>query len=312
MASEPYRGKEGISAKILAHSVTSWGKEIVTFELEYPRFIHPEFMTHRLFSRNCASSRAIPEKKMHSLIEKRPAVPVSWGKNQAGMQAYEECTTLVKWNGMELSGRDAWLKARDGALQASDALAEAGYHKQIVNRITEPFQMIKTVLTATELANFFYLRDHHMAQPEIRELAKCMLEVLRVSKPILRSREGNASAKDWYHLPYLSDQEREQHSLDDIVKISVARCAAVSFRNEDYPVEKCREVYDRLVGGNPKHSSALEHAALVMERRACIISGQTLIFENGVSHVGKDGEQWSGNFRGWIQQRKLLPGESVW
>jgi len=311
------QGQGGISAKVLAHSKSEWNKEIITFELEYPRFIHAEFMTHRLFSRNCASSRAIPHKKMTELIRSRPAMPVFWGKNQTGMQAYEELDpskSCVEIGGMRMTPAVAWVTGMDHALEVSEALAEAGFHKQIVNRITEPYQMIKTVVTATEYANFFHLRNHHMAQPEIRELAKCMLEALEKSIPVKRGWGGYT--KDAYHLPYVSDDERRQYPIEDLIKMSVARCAAVSYRNEDYTLDKSKEVYARLIDGDRKHSSALEHVASVMKsEKASAISANVEIvidIEEGVSHIDMEGRQWSGNFKGWVQHRKMLKDECVW
>jgi thymidylate synthase ThyX len=80
-----------ISAKIIADSISEseYGDRITTFELEYPRFIHGELMTHRLFSRNAASSRAIPINKMMDQVLTAPAMPVEWGLNKSGMQAEE-------------------------------------------------------------------------------------------------------------------------------------------------------------------------------------------------------------------------------
>jgi hypothetical protein len=301
-------GEGHISAKVLAHSITEWGKEIVTFELEYHRFIHAEIMTHRLFSRNCASSRAIPTKKMLALIRGQPAVPIFWGKNQAGMQAVEECSEKIKWKGGKATPEKFWLSAMDGSLSEAEAFAIAGYHKQVVNRLTEPFQMIKVVVTATEFANFFHLRLHEAVQPELRELARCMKEALSKSKPMLRVR-GEITSEKEYHLPYVSEEERHTLKIEDLIVVSVARCAAISYRNEDYPLEKCKEVYSRLIGGDRIHGSALEHIA-----RSMFVSKdpEFLELEEGVTHSDRNKDLWSGNFKGWIQYRKLLMGECVW
>jgi len=332
-----YLGKNNIKATVIADSISPTNKRIITFELEYPRFIHAEFMTHRQFSRNCASSRAIPTKKMLQVIQSTPAIPVFWGRNQAGMQANTENDELVKYEDKEYNVLTFWHMAKESAISFFSALSDANYHKQITNRIVEPFQMIKTVVTATEYDNFFWLRNHSMAQPEIQELARCMLEARKLSKPVERhflTKSNNINLlpesvkalmplerikvellkleKLSYHFPYLSDEEREQYDIEDCIKISVARCAAVSYRNEDYPLEKCREVYARLISDSRKHSSAMEHVAQVMKSNVVesIKDMKTLFLTvPGVTHVDAQLQLWSGNFQGWIQHRKLIEGE---
>ena len=77
-----------ISVKVIADSISAHTKQrITTLELEYPRFIHAELMTHRVFSRNSSSSRAIPIQTMINHIKATTAIPIHWGKNQSGMQA---------------------------------------------------------------------------------------------------------------------------------------------------------------------------------------------------------------------------------
>jgi len=181
-------GKGGIRATIIADSISQWGKRLTTFELEYPRFIHAEIMTHRLLSRNCASSRAIPSKKMFNLIEQSPAIPIHWGKNQTGMQAYKEHDQLINYEEIDYTPKELWHKAKSSAISYAYTMSEAGYHKQITNRLVEPFQMIKAVISATEYDNFYWLRNHHAAQPEIKEVAECMLNAYNISEPVLRAR----------------------------------------------------------------------------------------------------------------------------
>src|SRR3990167_7019338 len=151
--------KKNISAIIVADSISRDGHRITTFELEYPRFIHAEFMTHRHFSTNAASSRAIPVKTQLQTIKGNTAHPIHWGANQA------------------------WMEARNHAILFADRFNDAKYHKQIVNRLTEPFSHIKVVCTATEYDNFFWLRCHPDAQPEIQELANQMFALRKESVP---------------------------------------------------------------------------------------------------------------------------------
>lgn len=179
-----------ISAKVVADSVGRHSPRLTTMLLRYPRWIHAEFMTHRVFSRNAASSRAIPVEKLIKDVLDDPAVPLSWGKNQKGMQAGEACGALVSapvpmaYGGRRLEleqskGRpreEAWLNGRDLAVMSAKAFAAAGYHKQIVNRLLEPFSHITVVVTATQWSNFFALRRHPEAEPHIRLLADRMWE----------------------------------------------------------------------------------------------------------------------------------------
>lgn len=165
-------GKGGISARVIADSVSPDNIRITTFELEYPRFIHSEFMTHRLFSRNSSSTRAIPVSKMIELIEENPAMPIHWGENNPGMQSNKELDPTRKQ-----AAEGLWKSCLNSVIShvkvMSDKIGING-HKQWVGRWLEPATFMKVVVTATEYNNFFWLRDHADAQPEIRELARVM------------------------------------------------------------------------------------------------------------------------------------------
>ena len=185
-----------ITAEIIEHSISPSGVEIITWVLEYPRFIHSEFMTHRMFSRNSASSRAIPIERMIQTIQENPAIPVHWGKNQSGMQAKEEL------QGIELeAAQDEWKYAMNSAILHSSRLHKIGVHKQIANRVTEPYQHMKVVMTTTEHTNWFWLRDHSDAQPEIGGveggLAKVMKKAYNASTPV-------QLYPGMWHLPYVN------------------------------------------------------------------------------------------------------------
>lgn len=295
-----------IKAEIIAHSKSSVnGKEIVTFELEYPRFIHGELMTHRLFSRNAASSRAIPVAKMIEQVSNSPAVPCHWGKNQPGMQAKEELS------GDELYDvKQYWDFAAEKAANYADLMNKKGAHKQIVNRILEPFQMMKTVVTATEFDNFFWLRKHPDAQPEIKMLAEKMWEALKESDPV------TLESGDW-HTPYFGDGywlEGCGISLEDALAISSSCCAQVSYRLLDDSLEKARDIYAKLVESKPVHASPFEHQATPMgyttDGEGCWwINGDSMV---GVTHADRNGQLWSGNFKSWIQHRQLIPDNTCW
>lgn len=307
-----------ISAKIIAHSKSSVnGKEIVTFELEYPRFIHAELMTHRLFSRNAASSRAIPVAAMIEQVRTNPALPVHWGANQAGMQAQKALSQTLQRSAMYL-----WRQAARIAASTAEQMVKLNLHKQVANRILEPFQMMKTVVTATEFDNWFWLRKHADAQPEIRVLAEKMWEALEASGGVV------IAPGDW-HVPYFKgdifdgvwcDECDESVSLEDALAISSSCCAQVSYRKLDDSVEKARTIYARLVESEPVHASPFEHQATPMEptdKWDCTDDGVNIArwpytWEQGITHAGRDGKLWSGNLCGFIQHRQLIPNNACW
>jgi hypothetical protein len=315
-------GKCGIKATILADSISEAGVRLLTFEIEYPRLILAELNTHRDKSRNSFSSRAVPFEKMLTQLSGRP---VRFGANQAGMQDKgEDYTVPVMFGEAQRSPESAWETAKDTAIAFARKFYEAGYHKQVYNRLLEPWQMQKTVISGTEWDNFFWLRDDLAADPTIDELARVMREAKDVSKPEL------LKAGEW-HLPYIdvirgNDERRiygsfsshpyesepakafTEYTLEDAIKVSCARCAAVSYRNEGYDLEKSIELYERLVGSDKKHASALEHCATPMERRPGLPPPNA--WEHGVSHMDNKCRLWSGNFRGWIQYRKTIKGEN--
>lgn len=306
-------GKEGISATILADSVSSVsGKRITTFELEYPRLIHSELMTHRLFSRNAASSRAIPIKKKIKMIWNNPAMPVHWGKNQPGMQAKAEI------QGFKRSlAKFAWKTASTVACISTYTLFKLGIHKQIVNRILEPFERYKVVLTATEYENWFWLRDHEDAQPEIRELAGVMNEARRLSNP------KTLYPGEW-HLPYVHTQrdlagpiqyvvDGKEIDLETAQQVSASCCAQVSYRVLNQSIEKAKDIFDKLINSVPVHASPTEHQATPMkcfDQLSYVAAGND--FEDGITHVKTNNnlnecDLWSGNLCSWIQYRQLIP-----
>lgn len=265
-----------ITAKVIAHSINRFhSKPIITLQLRYPRFIHSELMTHRDFSRNASSSRAIPTPKMIEQVRNEPAMPVHWGKNQPGMQAFEE----VHPADMALA-KGLWLQAAKEAADLAEEMHALGLHKQVINRILEPFQYISVIVTATEWDNFFELRNHADADPTIKALAQAMLAAIEGSTPRL------LEDHEW-HLPYVTDEERANMDWATLCKVSAARCARVSYLTHDGAtpsIEKDLALYERLVGSRPLHASPIEHQALPAPE----------------AH-----NRW-GNFNGWIQNRKLI------
>ena len=277
-----------IKAEIIADSISPKGFRLTTFVLEYPRFIHAEVMTHRVFSKNAASSRAIPIEKMIDQVFENPAMPVWWGKNQSGMQAKEELDEYNKSEAIRI-----WLQARADAIRHTHALSKIGAHKQIANRLLEPWFNIRVILTGTDFGNFFALRAHPDTQPEFQELAYKMLEAYNASTP-------KEIIEGQWHIPFGDQMDDERVRLlsekiqtpENKVKlmIAVARCARVSYFNfegkDDY--EKDVSTCEKLFGSVPRHLSPAEHVAMCTNL-----------------------EEYYGNFRGWKQYRKFFEDECL-
>ena len=298
-----------ISAKIICDSIAN-GVRLTTFELEYPRFIHSEFMTHRMLSKNSASSRAIPIKAMHKHLEEVPQYPSRWGKNQPGMQAKED---LTEYN--QMAAKDIWDAARRQAISHSVILDQIGAHKQIANRVTEPYMQMKVVCSGTDYKNFFWLRDHEDADPTIQDLAqKMVLEYEQSTPEPLRLGE--------WHLPYIERRivglnieyalpgVEKAISLEDAKIISASCCAQVSYRKLDDDLAKAQMIYDKLINSQPVHASPVEHQATPIPEED-LLHWDPRSWPQGVTHVDGAGQLWSGNFRGWIQHRQLIKNHSV-
>jgi thymidylate synthase ThyX len=299
----------GFDAKVLADSVSPAGHRLTTLEATFPRFILAEFNTHRVFSRNSASSRAIPVAKQLRRVLDDPYVPIEFGSNKPGMQA-----------GPALMGaaRDAaeaeWLAARDDAVRhvlglitspenvaayddlhacleaAKGSLKEPpaewlNVHKQVANRLLEPFMWHTVIVSATTWSNFFNLRCHPDAQPEIRLIASKMREAVERSVPT------RLEPEEW-HLPLVGEAEREETvSAEELAKVAIGRCARVSYLTHDGSRDLAADValYDRLLESG--HMSPMEHVARPMT----------------AAELAE--REWSGNFQGWVAHRKLIVGE---
>jgi thymidylate synthase ThyX len=300
----------GFEAKVLADSVAPAGQRLTTLEATFPRFILAEFNTHRVFSRNSASSRAIPVAKQLRRVLDDPYVPIEFGSNKPGMQAGPALTGAA---------RDAaeaeWLQARDDAVRhvlglitspenvanfedlhecleaAQGSLKEPpaewlNVHKQVANRLLEPFMWHTVIVSSTTWENFFNLRCHPDAQPEIRLIATKMRDAVE------RSVSTRLEPDEW-HLPLIGEAEREEASSpEELAKISIGRCARVSYLTHAGTRDLSADItlYDRLLESG--HMSPMEHVARPM------------------TPVELERSEWSGNFQGWIAHRKLIPGES--
>lgn len=261
-----------ISAKIVAHSKTDFAPDIYTVAVRYPRIIHAEAKTHRVLTidgeeyefiqdvslmddrdlnRNASSSRAVPIDTIIAQVLDDPAMPVAWGRNQSGMQA-----------GAEIDDPDAavreWLRARDSAVEHARALAKLGLHKQIVNRVLEPFSHISVIITATEWTNFFDLRCHPAADPTMRAVAEAIAAAMQSSEAT------KLDHGDW-HLPYITTEERASvKDMEFLAMMSAARCARVSYLNHDGTRPNVeRDIKLAQLLRDESHMSPFEHQAYV-------------------------------------------------
>lgn len=263
--------------RVIEDSLNPYNKiRITTLQLRYWRGIHAEFMTHRVFSRNASSSRAIPVSTFLKQVWNDPATPVHWGANQPGMKARTELTGFKKWFAQfmwKTSGKMVcclvWLTNK-----------VSSPHKQVFNRLLEPWQYISVIVTSTEWDNFFELRNHPDAQPEIQELAREMKYAMDNSKPTER----------YTHIPYITGSDRialgQDASTGRLMQISTARCARVSYFTHDKQIpeiEKDLKLFNDLVGSVPIHASPTEHQAEAL-----------------------DSEEFNKNFRGWSQFRNIV------
>lgn len=275
------------TATVVADSCYNTGAgrraRITTFQLRYPRLVHSELMTHRVFSRNASSSRAIPVAKMLEQVRNDPAAPYVWTTNKPGMQGdiVTDPELIAKYDQM-------WIEAAHQAANNAEVLMKEGLHKQVVNRILEPFQWISVIVTATEWDNFFELRIHGDADPTIKRLAEVMHDAMAESIP-------DTLLADEYHLPYITAEEREIYLPEYLAKVSSARCARVSYLTHDGEnpdVLKDIALFEKLIVSRPMHASPVEHQARPAsnnERSSGLLCG----------NLSPD----------WVQHRKLLERE---
>lgn len=256
--------------EVIADSLSPRGERLTTLCCIYPRYIHAEVMTHRVFSRNTSSSRAIPVSRLIKKAETEPVIPIMV-KNQAGMQADHFVDT-----NSTIDSLSEWNKARLNAIKSAQRLSDLGIHKQIVNRLLEPFTTITTLISSTEWSNFFDLRITEHAQQETCLLAARMRDAMTASIPVQLD-YGE------YHLPFIREDDPIL-SMEDLKKVSVARCARVSYLNHNSKKPdtlKDKELHDMLK--ESKHASPFEHVAT----------------------PSRD-DRFYGNFRGWLQYRKEI------
>ena len=297
-----------INVKLLQHSISLAGISMYSFEAEIPRIILAEWNTHGMLNTNAQSSRAVPVNKLIEQVRNNPYIPSYWGKNQKGMQAYEECNELVNNMPREVF----WANCVKTACDSAKALSDAGYHKQIVNRGIEPYSHTKLVISGTEWNNFFNLRIHKDAEPNIRDMAIKVYQLMNES-------EGITLKNGEWHLPYITRKKSsfggitywyksQKLSLATAIKISLACVAQVSYRTLNTDPEIIERIHNNLFpsNGDPIHGSPAQHLATPFKEAQC--KGD---WQEGETHRDRDGYSWSAQLRGWCQYRKLIPNENV-
>lgn len=263
-------------SKILLDSVAPHGARLTTFEITIPKCVQAELNTHRILSRSSSSSRAIPVEKVIQQVLENPYIPPKWGTAKAGMQAGDE---LPRHEHYMASG--IWLNARDEAVESARAALSIGLHKQVVNRLLEPWMWVTVIVSATEWRGFFRQRDHANADPALQIVATWMHEAYRDSEP------KPLGYGDW-HAPLTGDACLLREDGYNVPSISAARCARASFLTHwgvRDPAADMRLFDDTLNNDDPNHWGPMEH----------------------VARPGAEGKSY-GNFVGWQQLRQVLEG----
>ena len=261
----------GYHAKIILDSIAPNGIRLTTMELRYPRIVHAEMLRHRVYSRSVASSRAIPVLKQIEKIKNDPFIPERWQANQKGMVAGDELSA-----GDSAKARKIWLEALAYAEKKTLQLVELNVHKEIANRLMEVFSYTVELVTGTEWDNFYDLRVASPAQPQIEKIAHMARDAQQASTP-------TQLARGEWHMPMLR-QEDLHLSLEDRKAISAGRCARLSYETHYGVRDTSADIALQADLIREKHWSPMEHQAT----------------------PAKSGDDWSGNFRGWVQNRKIL------
>jgi len=273
---------KGYAARVILDSISPAGVRLTTAELKIGKNLLAELNTHRAFSKNAASSRAIPTRKMISAAIHDPAVPVEWGRNQPGMQASEQLSPARIF-----LSKTIWHAARFAAIAFAWILWRLNGHKQTVNRLIEPFVFATVLVTGTADAwgNFFFLRCAQDAQPELRHVAILMLH------EYLRSTPRQLAIGEW-HTPLILPDEEAEMDMPTRLRVSTGRCARLSYNTHHGKRDPAADLnlFERLTGGSDGagHWSPTEHQATPLD----------------------DPYERSGNFRGWKQHRQMYAGQA--
>lgn len=323
-------GQPNMQVEVILASKGPDSPPVYTVRMRYPRIIHGEVMTHRVFNRNAGSSRAQPASVTIQNVLTDPFIPWHMGKNQSGMQSFTDNDTWLRlreenilrpdlYPGLEpdedgwcdIDPNMSWEEAAYRAAEIAKAYADAGYHKQVFNRLIEPFSWIDVLITATEWDNFLWLRNHEMAEPHLQDLAVLTTQALMEhGDKIIPLDYG-----EW-HTPYVTDKERDTiHGDAGLLMLSAARACRISYKpfgEDQINIVKDLQRFHQLTGGDRIHASPLEHQCSADKRVGTNhvttqffgepepVSEATPIWENGHLH---------GNLDGYVQLRKIFRGE---
>lgn len=328
-----------ITAKVVCDSISESGIRITSLEVEAPRIILAEINTHNAISKNCSSTRAITLSKAIEQIETNGFEPLYWGEKKSGMSADAELGLFE-----QTASLSQWYMAKLDMIDRVKELDRHKVHKQISGRLLEPFQMVKQVLTATDWDNFFNLRIHPTAQPEILMLAYKIYKAIEESKPTtLRHGEWHLPyveiSQDQYNIEntyyytwFIDESESETNgyqyeqvlTLEEAIKTSASCCAQVSYRNTDSSLEKADKIFDMLIKSDVLHASCFEHLATPIQNEIEIENSDYMTvgfinkvsdyrtWEHGITHMNRQGQLCSGNLRGFISYRHQLPNNTCW
>lgn len=272
------------TAKLIADNESPEGIRITTFQIRAPRIILAEINTHGVIAKSSESSRAVPIATRIDGVLSDPFIPAVFGKNKAGMQAGEILSEREHEQAYKL-----WRTGMMGSVAVARQMAQLGIHKQLANRILEPYSYVNTVLTGTEWTNFFALRNHKDAQPEFMELASIMQKLYESNVPYYAQTE---------HLPYVTDDEVSTHGVAVARNISAARCARVSYTSHKTGKRSTAEEDIALCGRllESGHNSPFDHVAFADRRISAEPTGE-LVWER---------EKEQGRFFGWIPYRAVF------
>jgi hypothetical protein len=276
------------AARTLADSISPAGIRLTTLEAIFPRMILAEMNTHRVLSRNSASSRAIPPETHIDRIREHPFVPAAFHQRVKGMGQGAALNERE-----QQAARAVWENAAEYAARYAEQLMGMDVSKAHVNRILEPFMWHTAIISSTDWDNFYALRcppgdevDYDFpAQPEFQQVAILMRKAMRESAPA-------PIGYDQWHLPLVNllEMKEDHDTLGDPLywpMVSAGRTARVSFDTQDN-YEEPDASYDRAVRLKSNgHLSPMEHCA------------------TPAKHYPAD----TGNFRGWKQLRKHIMGE---
>lgn len=325
-----HAGQPNMQVEVILASKGPDSPPVYTIRMRYPRIIHSEVMTHRVFNRNAGSSRAQPASVTIQKVISHPFVPWHMGKIQAGMQAFEENDTLLRlhedtllkssvyanaepeedgW--CDIDPKEAWQEASFRAADVAEAYAKAGYHKQVFNRLLEPFSWIDVLITATEWDNFLWLRNHEMAEPHLQDLAALVTQALMDHEDKIMPLDY-----DEWHIPYVTDEERNSTYGDaGLLMMSAGRCCRISYKpfgEDQINVAKDLQRFHQLTGGDRIHASPLEHQCRA-DKKIGVKTIPTLFFGESEPELEQfpvwGNPHLHGNLEGYVQFRKICRGE---